>query len=531
MALYHTHRPQRFDAVIGQDHVITTITNQIMQGTIAHAYLFAGPRGVGKTTTARLIAKAVNVPCDPKTGEPDNSHPDAQDITKGKSIDVIEIDAASHTGVDHVREHIIDNAQFRPTKLKYKVFIIDEVHMLSTSAFNALLKTLEEPPSYTIFILATTELHKLPATIISRCQRYTFRHVPQDILIRYLEQLAQEEKRTIDTAVLERIAYKSEGCVRDAVSLLDQVLSISQKHIQLADVNYLLPAMLDDEAYLFIEQLIAKDSSAALRQVNDLYEQGTNIKTFFDQVIEMSRALMITSITKKAFLQESRLNKKIQALAESISVTESLRCLEVFLRYRAMIAQSPIAQLPLEMAIVELVNQPSQVHATPTMSVPVIPSAPTIAPPITTPTAPVAIQQEKKPMPSAVVPEPTTVIPKEETATTPIIEPATVSKSEVEQHWPGVLKQMEQQAPSLLFLLKTATITGVEGNRLLLSVEHTFHRDKLLDVVNAKKITAALQQLMGKALVLDVRLVERSTNTPEVNALAASFGADIIPAV
>ncbi len=174
MALYHKHRPQTFQDVIGQDHIVKTLSNQVTGDNVAHAYLFSGPRGVGKTTLARILAKAVNCP-DRKeeTDEPCNKCEFCKEISTSRSIDVIEIDAASHTGVDNVRENIIDNARFKPTKSKYKVFIIDEVHMLSTSAFNALLKTLEEPGSHVIFILATTELHKLPETIISRCLAFT----------------------------------------------------------------------------------------------------------------------------------------------------------------------------------------------------------------------------------------------------------------------------------------------------------------------------------------------------------------------
>src|SRR3989338_4041792 len=183
MALYHVHRPQDYEELIGQEYIVQTLSNQVASGKIAHAYLFSGPRGVGKTTTARILSKAVNC-TNRKDSEsnPCNTCTSCQEITAGNSIDVIEIDAASNTGVDNVRTNIIDNAQFRPTKSKYKIFIIDEVHMLSTSAFNALLKIMEEPPAHVIFVLATTELHKLPETIISRCEHHNFKKPKEELL-------------------------------------------------------------------------------------------------------------------------------------------------------------------------------------------------------------------------------------------------------------------------------------------------------------------------------------------------------------
>src|SRR3990167_8442184 len=226
MALYHKYRPQKFADVIGQDHIVKTLSQQIVSNTLAHAYLFSGSRGLGKTTVSRLLAKAIN--CTSRvegSAEPCEQCTMCIAITNSRSIDVIEIDAASNTGVDNVRENIIENVQFQPTQAKYKVFIIDEVHMLSTSSFNALLKTLEEPPSYVVFILATTELHKLPDTIMSRCQRFDFKRLSSGDLKKQLEKIAKLEGVSIEPEVIQKIIHKSDGCDRDAVSILDQLLS------------------------------------------------------------------------------------------------------------------------------------------------------------------------------------------------------------------------------------------------------------------------------------------------------------------
>ncbi|NLO10556.1 MAG: DNA polymerase III subunit gamma/tau, partial [Clostridiales bacterium] len=223
MALYRKFRPDSFKDVKGQDHIVTTLKNQIKSGRIGHAYLFTGTRGTGKTTVAKLLAKTVN--CEnPKEGDPCNECSMCKGIMSGTSMNVIEIDAASNNGVENVRE-IVEEVRYSPTEGKYKVYIIDEVHMLSTGAFNALLKTIEEPPSYVIFILATTEVHKIPVTILSRCQRYDFKRITIDNIADRLRELMDEEKLDVEDKALRYIARMADGSLRDALSLLDQCIS------------------------------------------------------------------------------------------------------------------------------------------------------------------------------------------------------------------------------------------------------------------------------------------------------------------
>jgi DNA polymerase III subunit gamma/tau len=227
-ALYRKYRPKEWDQVVGQDHVVTTLKNAIAADRVAHAYLFAGSRGTGKTTLARLLAKSVNCLNPDPAKRPDNECENCKAVNENRFLDLIEIDAASNTSVDDVRD-LRDKINFSPSQGKYKIYIIDEVHMLSTAAFNALLKTLEEPPPHAIFVLATTEIHKIPATVLSRCQRHEFRRVPVDEIVKQLKTILKAEKIQADDDVLIQIARQSAGGMRDAISLLDQLSSTGDK--------------------------------------------------------------------------------------------------------------------------------------------------------------------------------------------------------------------------------------------------------------------------------------------------------------
>ncbi|MEJ2562808.1 MAG: DNA polymerase III subunit gamma/tau, partial [Anaerolineales bacterium] len=227
-ALYRVWRPQTWDEVVGQDHVIQTLRNAVKGERVAHAYLFAGPRGTGKTTTARLLAKAVNCLSESPAERPCNQCSNCEAINEGRFLDLIEIDAASNTSVDDVRD-LREKINFSPNEGRFKVYIIDEVHMLSTAAFNALLKTLEEPPAHAIFILATTEVHKIPATVLSRCQRHEFRRLPVKTIVDFLKQKIAEGKMQVDDEAIETIARQATGSLRDAISLLDQLTSTGER--------------------------------------------------------------------------------------------------------------------------------------------------------------------------------------------------------------------------------------------------------------------------------------------------------------
>lgn len=288
-------RPQRFEDVVGQEHITSTLKNAIKEKRIAHAYLFTGPRGVGKTTTARILAKTLN--CEnSKNSEPCNECEMCKSIQNSQSIDIIEIDGASNRGIDEIRS-LRDSVKYAPTRGKYKVYIIDEVHMLTKESFNAFLKTLEEPPEHIIFIFATTDVHKVPLTIISRCQRYDFRRIQLDKIKETLKMIADEEKIKIDDKTLTIIAKKADGALRDAESYFDQVVAFSKGKIDAELVTQMLN-LIDEEIFFKIsDAVIEKDFKVVFQTSEKIYENGWDFGDFVDGLIEHFRNILSATVT------------------------------------------------------------------------------------------------------------------------------------------------------------------------------------------------------------------------------------------
>lgn len=357
-SLYQKYRPQTWNDVSGQNHIKITLQNEIDHDKITHAYVFTGPRGVGKTTTARLLAKAINCQNRQPKGEPCNTCSACAAITAGSALDVIEIDAASHTGVDNVRENIIENARVAPTALPNKVFIIDEVHMLSASAFNALLKTLEEPPKNTFFILATTEIHKVPETIISRCQRFDFKRVSVPDLVRLLEKTATSEKIAIDNDVLEHIAKHADGCIRDAQSLLGQILSLGETRITMAVAELIIPRSNVQTLTALFTALLQKNAAAGLEIIHGLVEDGVNVAEFTKEFIAFLRGVMLLKVegaSQYAFFDmRPEEQEKIVQLSKEKNPGDIAVMMEMFVKRLQMIKQTDLQELPLELAVMEI---------------------------------------------------------------------------------------------------------------------------------------------------------------------------------
>ena len=291
------YRPGTFDDVIGQPHVVQTLMNAVSTKRIAHAYLFSGTRGVGKTTVARILAKALNCELGP-TSRPCDICENCREIAQGNSVDVIEIDGASNTSVDDVRE-IRENVKFTPFRGQFRVYIIDEVHMLSNSAFNALLKTLEEPPAHVVFIFATTEIHKIPATILSRCQHYNFRRIARTEIIERLRHVASQDQLTLEERSFVALARASEGSMRDALSLLDQAIAYGGKAISYADLELLLGAVPQELVLELARAIIVQDSPAALASLANLLDRGHDLRAFCADVVEHIRNLLVAAVVPR----------------------------------------------------------------------------------------------------------------------------------------------------------------------------------------------------------------------------------------
>ncbi len=366
LVFYRKYRPQTFAEIIGQEHVVQTLTNAISSGMISHAYLFAGPRGSGKTSIARLLAKAVNC-LNLQEFEPCNRCSSCSEINQGNTLDLIEIDAASHRGIDEIRE-LRNGIRFVPTKAKYKVFILDEAHQLSKDAANALLKTLEEPPVHAIFILATTEIHKMIPTIISRCQRFDFRKLTLPEIIRRLEIISEKEKVKIEKPALELIALNAAGSIRDAESLLDQALTFARalnRQLRAEDIKDLLGLVETELVSKFTDFLCQKKAMEAINFLNEIAEKGLDLQEFAKSLINYLRQALIlrlsgasislednpliTGLTKEEF-------QKLQNQTATFKESELQKILNLFLEAQNKMKYSPIPQLPLELAIIECIN-------------------------------------------------------------------------------------------------------------------------------------------------------------------------------
>lgn len=362
LALYRKYRPKTFAEIIGQEHVVQTLTNAVAAGKNSHAYLFSGPRGTGKTTIARLLAKSLNCTAR-KSGnaEPCNECDSCRQINEGRAIDLVEIDAASHTGVDNVRENIIEASKYVPYGEHFKIYLIDEVHMLSKGAFNALLKTLEEPPKHVVFILATTEISKVPATILSRVQRFDFRKLKVPELVSRLDLIAKKEKIKIEPQVLNYLAMLAEGSTRDAESLLDQVMALGEEPITLKSVEEFLGAVDFETGSRFVDFIAEKNLASAIGFLSDISGQGKDIQEFSKMLLNYFRKLMILKIDPGlAGIIEGDLTAEQLEILKKQAVkfsTETLsQALRLYLAAQNEIRYSPIAVMPLEIATVELLK-------------------------------------------------------------------------------------------------------------------------------------------------------------------------------
>jgi len=505
--LYRKYRPQTFAEVLGQKHVIKTLLNQVAKGSVAHAYLFTGSRGVGKTSIARILAKAINCQKPSKSGDPDGECAVCKQIENGTFIDLIEIDAASNTGVDNIRD-LIEHVKFSPSLGGYKVFIIDEVHMLSKGAFNALLKTLEEPPKHAVFVLATTEIHKVPATIISRTQRFDF-HAPSVAeLTEHLTKIAKEEKIKINKEVLQLVAQTSQGSVRDSLSLLDKVVTLGDNP-SVEDVLRLLGVTdiaLSEELF---SHITAENVAAVPAFFDSLTEKGTDFSVFNKDFLEYSRKALLLKVT--GVVQEglsSEQSENLQTISKNASISDIIYIIRLFLKSYKDLASSPDPALPVLLASLEacIKKQPAA-------------SLPKITQPIVAPN----IFQSRTPQKNENVPpvaefafthvlEPTTAVSIPETEQVSIQADESVTLSDIKPFWPQILLELKEINSVLGNLLKNSPIQKVEQGKVYLGVKFLFHKQNLESQKNLKTICDVIQKITGKVVGLSAQIVK---DTPQ----------------
>ncbi|MBE9502262.1 MAG: DNA polymerase III subunit gamma/tau, partial [Chloroflexi bacterium] len=373
---YRKWRPQTLAQVVGQEHVTRTLANALKTGRVAHAYLFCGPRGTGKTSTGRILSKAVNC-LEGGKGEPCNACTLCQAISEGRAMDVVEIDAASNRGIDEIRD-LRERVKYAPNMARYKVYIIDEVHMLTEPAANALLKTLEEPPPHVKFVLATTEPHKVPATILSRCQRFDFRRIPQDAMVSRLTDICEREDITIEPAALKLIARRATGSMRDAENMLEQLVAYHGSKIELHQVQAVLGITGDPRTQELAKHIINRDMSAGLATINSVVRDGLDLRQFNRELVELLRGLLLMKAgAAEAVDLTPETVAEMKALTTGASLDQLSQAVKLFRQVE--VDFDGFSPLPLELAFVECAlpkEEEVPSPAAPTTKKPVVAPAP-----------------------------------------------------------------------------------------------------------------------------------------------------------
>jgi len=499
--LYRKYRPKNFSQVIGQKHIVQTLVNSIKNERIAQAYLFTGPRGTGKTSIARIFAKTINC-TDLKDSITCEKCLACKLIDEGKSFDIIEIDAASNTGVDNIRE-LRETVKLPATVLKYKVYIIDEVHMLSMGAFNALLKTLEEPPAHVIFILATTEIHKVPDTIISRCQRFDFARLPIENIIEKLTIIAKSEKVKIDKGSLEMIAIASEGGMRDAESLLGQVISLEDKDITLKEVREILGTADRKFSHELMEDIISENSTDAIEKINLILLEGYDLEVFNKSLINYLRQLMLLKVNpllKSHFSYEmtTEQTEKMLKQSEKIELPKIISIINLFLDAQGKISSSILPQLPLEIAII---------NATNTFPENVVSPAPQ---PTENNPAQKVVYAPAKPVENLKLSD------KPSNDSKPLKQGINLDEDEVKSKWKQLLIDIKPFNHSLKALLSNSQIFKVEKQTITLATPYDFYRDKLNILTNKLTVEDVFGKILGSKIIIKVVLCKEVGIEPKV---------------
>lgn len=471
-------RPNNFDEIIGQPHVVNTLKNALTTGKLANAYLFSGPRGVGKTSTARILAKALNCKSG-LTANPCGKCNSCLEITQSRSLDVMEIDGASNTGVEDVRV-LRENVKFSPTAGKYKIYIIDEVHMLSTPAFNALLKTLEEPPEFVKFIFATTRPDKIPATVLSRCQRLDFRRISVIEMIAQLEKIVKAEGINIDKEVLFAIAKASDGALRDAESILDQLAAFAKGKVTISDVVSVLGVVEQEALFEITYKIIQKDAAQALGLLNKLVDEGKDMAVFLSNLTEHFRNLMVAKITRA----DSKLIDLPQEICERLlKQSQEFTLDEIFSSFNILVNAQELGKrlesirIPLEITLVRMCHEKKGTasgHTQPQKYNNEAPAVPTQRPQVVNP----PVKQEEAPKEAS-----------------PLI-----TLDEIKACWQNVVDNLGKVKMYLSSYLEEGEPLKIQADTLTISFpeSHSLHKESLEKKENKAIVEKVLQEILNK---------------------------------
>lgn len=471
-------RPGNFDEIVAQDSVVATLKNALQKNRLAHAYLFAGPRGVGKTSTARILAKALNCKDGP-TIHPCGKCSACLDITQSRSLDVIEIDGASNTGVEDVRT-LRENVKFAPASGKFKIYIIDEVHMLSTQAFNALLKTLEEPPEFVKFIFATTHPDKIPSTVLSRCQRMDFRRISVMEIISQLEKIVKLEKIDVDKEVLFAIAKTSDGALRDAESILDQLVSFSKNRVSLKDVISVFGLVEQDVLFEITDKIIEKDPKAVLDLFNRLVDDGKDISVFLNNLIEHFRNLMIAKVTKadaKLIDLPQDICDRLLKQGQGLSLEDIFGAFTILANTQEMARRLDSLRIPLEVNLIRLSNDKKSFPAVD----------------IKVPSAKINSVKEEIPLKE---------IPREERGPESSGSVENISLDNIKDVWQNIIDGLSQVKMSVASYLSEGEPFAIQGNLLTISFpkSHSLHKESLEKRENKEIVEKSLFEKLNAPL-------------------------------
>jgi len=542
------YRPQRFDEVIGQAHICATLQNALKNDRISHAYLFTGSRGIGKTSTARILAKSLNC-TDPKEHDPCNVCRNCIEITAGRSIDVLEIDGASNRGIDQIRD-LRENVKYPPAGSKYRIFIIDEVHMLTKEAFNALLKTLEEPPEHVVFIFATTEPLKIPATIISRCQRYDFHRIPIAQIVAHLKTIAGQEGVKISDDILMLIAKKAEGGMRDAESLLDQLIAFSGKEVIISEARKIL-SLIDYEFYIEIgNEIFQNNKKSLLIMAGKIIDDGINIAEFLSGLSEHFRNILIANTTNSVDMLDLPDNVKSRYYEEAKKWQSGdlLRLIKIISDAQINLRTSLNHRMHLEFTLLRMGAMHSTVtveeilNTVKTPAYAHIPKQPTPTVKETTDLFQINKSEPKKKEPVPIT-EPVAAISasvptKEEIRETPDIQvPVSINLDDIIAKWDAIVQLVAEDSPMFASFLKDGKPQRINGNILEIVFKNgaVFQINTIKSRINT--VEEAVKKVTGK--YFKIKCIEdksEAAESTEKNAfddmtrkVIDIFGGEIIP--